>query len=108
MDSRFWLGLVLGLISAIIILGIRGQYASKHKQQFFVIKQGLSSSDRKKREVNLYTWNIFGILIGLLFVITTYYFKESFSAVTWGFFIGFLLLFMGIGGSILLIKELKK
>lgn len=107
MDSRFWLGLVEGLIVAIIILAIRGRYAVKHRQQFFVIDSNLSPNDRKKRETNLYTWNIFGILIGLLFVGTTYYFKESFSAVVWGFFVGFLILFLGIGGLILLIKELK-
>lgn len=107
MDSRFWLGLVLGLIVAVIILGLRGNYAKKYNQQFFVIKSNLSPHDRKRRKINLYTWNIFGILIGLLFIIVTYYFKAALGAVTCGFFIGFLLLFMGIGGLILLIKELR-
>lgn len=108
MDVRFWIGLVLGLIAAIVVLGLRQRYAVRNKQQFFVIKSNLSASDRKKRVVNLYTWNIFGILFGILFVGVTYYFKSALGAVTCGFFIGFLLLFLGLGGLIFLIREIKK
>lgn len=107
MDNRFWIGLVLGLVITLIIFGIRGNYAKKNKQQFFVIKSNLSPHDRKRRKINLYTWNIFGILLGLLFIIVTYYFKAALGAVTCGFFIGFTLLFMGICGLIILTKELK-
>ena len=108
MVNTLWIGLLEGLLVAIIILGTRWVYAIKHNEQFFVIKKDLTPCNRKKREVNLYTWNIFGILIGLLFIITCLVFKGSFAAVSWGYFIGFLILFMGIGGTLLLIQELKK
>lgn len=108
MINTLWIGLLEGLLVAIIVLGTRWVYAARHHEQFFVIKKDLSPRNRKKRKVNLYTWNIFGILIGILFIVTSFVFKGSFAAISWGYFVGFLILFMGIGGTILLTQELKK
>lgn len=108
MINALWIGLLEGLLAAIVVLGTRWVYAVKHDEQFFVIKKDLTPRNRKKRKVNLYTWNIFGILIGILFIVTSFVFKGSFVAISWGYFVGFLILFMGIGGTILLTQELKK
>lgn len=58
MINALWIGLLEGLLAAIVVLGTRWVYAVKHDEQFFVIKKDLTSRNRKKRKVNLYTWNI--------------------------------------------------
>lgn len=103
-----FLGCIIGLIIALAILWTRSSYAKSHGEKFFIYNPNLDTHGIKKRTRNLYTWTVFGFLIGLVFIIPSLDSDQTKAALIWTYLIGFCLIFLSIGCAIFIYKENKR
>lgn len=106
--KSIYIGLILGVILGTIAVWVRAFYAKRHDQKFFTFDKSLTEAGVKKRIRNLYTWMVFGVLIGLVFIIPSLNTDQSHSALIWTYLIGFALIYTSIVVAIILYKQTSK
>lgn len=105
--NKILLGLIIGLVIAIVVIISRYTFAKKRGETFFLYDLAKNSHDIKKRTRNLYTWTIFGIIIGLVFIIPSLNSDQTKTALIWTYTIGFALIFLSLGSAYFIYRENK-
>ncbi|KRL91526.1 hypothetical protein [Lactobacillus kalixensis] len=100
-----FIGLIVGLILGIIVISLRSFYAKNHNETFFLFDKNLDQAGVHKRKRNIYTWTVFGFLIGLIFIIPSLNTDQSNLALVWSYLIGFALIFISIIAAVILYKQ---